>query len=380
MTPLDNGFYRLYAAPHSLYSGRARAYLIKKKIPFEELSIGHKSFSEEVISKSKLHTIPVLVTPTGEVIRDGGAIIDHFEPTLGNRCSPTGYQQQIISSLFELIGSEGLRRPAMHFRWNFLDKNEDYLRYHFLHTLPDSDDRELRTTEIMARLSKVTALRGVTEENQTIVETLYYEFIEALDDHFKYTPYLLGGRPSRGDFGLISPLFGHLGRDPYPASLMVARAPRVSRWVERMNRPHQDAPEYFSVKTEYLDDDDIPEPLLETLKILSEDFIPETRASTRFMNNWLSRHTPKAGEPASSDLTSLPGFIHFTVRNKLFRAAVVPYRHFLLQKIQQIYDKHEEPVRENIESLLESCGMSELLDLRLSRRMGRKDNLETWLE
>ncbi len=380
MINVPKGFYRLYAAPHSLYSGRARAYLIKRNIPFEEFSIGHESFLNEVLTKSKLFTIPVLVTPAGDVIRDGGAIVDHFEGMSGNLCSPKGCRQNIISLLFELVGCEGLRRPAMHFRWNFPEENQEFLRYHFLHTLPDNDDRELKTARVMNRLGKFTVLRGVTEENQKLVENLYFEFIEALDEHFKYTPYLLGACPSRGDFGLISPLYGHLGRDPYPSRLMVARAPRVSRWVERMNRPNQDAAEYFGMKTDFLDDDIVPKTLLITLKILSQDFIPETRASVQFLNKWLSTHQPKSGEPASSDQASLPGMTKFSVRNTLFQAAVVPYRHLLLQAIQQTFDKHEAPEKEKINTLLECCGMSDILDLRLDRRMGRRDNLEVWLD
>ena len=39
--------HRLYAITHSLYSGRARAYLIKQGIPFQELSTGHESFKSE---------------------------------------------------------------------------------------------------------------------------------------------------------------------------------------------------------------------------------------------------------------------------------------------------------------------------------------------
>ncbi len=106
MINVPKGFYRLYAAPHSLYSGRARAYLIKRNIPFEEFSIGHESFFNEVLKKSKLLTIPVLVTPAGDVIRDGGAIVDYFEEMSGNLCSPDGCRQNIISLLFELVGCE----------------------------------------------------------------------------------------------------------------------------------------------------------------------------------------------------------------------------------------------------------------------------------
>ena len=38
------------------------------------------------------------------------------------------------------------------------------------------------------------------------------------------------------DFGLIAPMYAHLGRDPYPLALMQSRAIHVFRWVERMNR------------------------------------------------------------------------------------------------------------------------------------------------
>ena len=75
--------YILYAMTHSLYSGRARSYLIKHQIPFQELSTGHESFKADVLPKGKLPTIPTLVTPEGVVIRDGGAIIEYFEAANG---------------------------------------------------------------------------------------------------------------------------------------------------------------------------------------------------------------------------------------------------------------------------------------------------------
>ena len=82
----------LYAITHSLYSGRARSYLIKHQIPFRELSTGHESFKAEVLPKGRLPTIPTLVTPEGEVIRDGAAIIEHFEAINGRPCRPAACQ------------------------------------------------------------------------------------------------------------------------------------------------------------------------------------------------------------------------------------------------------------------------------------------------
>ena len=127
----DNNIHKLYAMTHSLYSGRARSYLIKHQIPFEELSTGHESFKADVLPKGKLPTIPTLVTPQGEVIRDGAAIIEHFETINGRPSKPSGGRQQIVSALFDVIGTDGLLRPAMHYRWNFPEDNLEFVRYHF---------------------------------------------------------------------------------------------------------------------------------------------------------------------------------------------------------------------------------------------------------
>ena len=102
----------LYALPHSLYSGRARSYLIKNNIPFQEFSCGHESYKAEIVAEAKLATIPVLRTEEGQVIRDGAAIIEYFEAANGRPCLPATPKQQIISGLFDLIGAEGLLRPA----------------------------------------------------------------------------------------------------------------------------------------------------------------------------------------------------------------------------------------------------------------------------
>ena len=84
----------LYAITHSLYSGRARSYLIKQGIAFRELSTGHESFKAEVLPQGKLPTIPTLVTPQGEVIRDGAAIIEHFEAA--NGLTPPAGGQRLV--------------------------------------------------------------------------------------------------------------------------------------------------------------------------------------------------------------------------------------------------------------------------------------------
>ncbi|MEP0200745.1 MAG: glutathione S-transferase N-terminal domain-containing protein [Halioglobus sp.] len=370
--------HRLYAITHSLYSGRARAYLIKQGIPFQELSTGHESFKAEVLPKGKLPTIPTLVTPQGDVIRDGAAIIEHFEAASGRPCQPKGPRQQIVSALFDVIGTDGLLRPAMHYRWNYPQENLEFVRYHFLHSQRDTTQRQDKTDHMMDRMRHAAEAFGVTEHTQGLVEELYVEYLDALNIHFDQYPYLLGWQPSIGDFGLLAPMYAHLGRDPFPARLMQQRATRVYRWVERMNRADQDVPEYFTPGTKFLADDEVPETLLAVLRVLAEDFVPETRAAAERINDWLAHHNPEAGAAAVGRLANPLGNGEFTVRDQTIRALAQPYRFYLLARVQALHAGLTDSEQASVESMLQSCGMSDILFINLDRQLKRDDNLEVW--
>ena len=370
--------HKLYAITHSLYSGRARSYLIKQGISFQELSTGHESFKAEVLPKGKLATIPTLVTPEGEVIRDGAAIIEHFEAASGRPCRPSGPKQQIISALFDVIGTDGLLRPAMHYRWNFPEDNLEFVRYHFLHSQRDTPQREEKTEAMMNRMRHAGMIFGVTDQTRDLVESLYLEYLDTLNAHFEQYPYLLGWRPCIGDFGLLAPMYAHLGRDPHPARLMQQRATRVYRWVERMNRADQDAPEYFNAGTGFLADDEVPETLLAVLRVLAQDFVPETRAAAEFINTWLAENQPEAGEPAVGRLAQAMGTAEFTLRDESITALAQPYRFYLLQRVQSIYADLDSTGRAAVDEMLDACGMSPILSTTLDRRIARAGNLEIW--
>jgi len=368
----------LYAMPHSLYSGRARSYLIKNHIPFVERSTGHESFKAEVLPKSKLPTIPTLVTVDGEVIRDGAAIIEHFEAATGRPCQPLGARQQVISALFDVIGTDGFLRPAMHYRWNFPDDNLAFVRYHFLHSQRDVPEREEKTEAMMNRMRHAAMIFGVTEQSQPVVEALYLEYLDALNTHFERYPYLLGWRPCIGDFGLIAPMYAHLGRDPYPARLMQQRAPAVYRWVERMNREDQDVPEYFNAGSDFLANDEIPETLIPVLKVLAEDFVPETLAAAELINSWLAEHQPESGAVAVGRLAEALGTADFTVRGEMITALAQPHRLYLLQRVQDIFAALAKEEQVGVADIMSDAGMSAVLSTALTRRIVRSDNLEVW--
>ena len=293
-------------------------------------------------------------------------------------CRPAGPPQQIISALFDVIGTDGLLRPAMHYRWNFPEDNLEFIRYHFLHSQRDTPEREEKTEAMMNRMRHAGMIFGVTEQSREVVESLYLEYLDALDAHFELYPYLLGWRPCVGDFGLLAPMYAHLGRDPHPARLMQQRATRVYRWVERMNRADQDVPEYFNAGTDFLADDDVPDTLVAVLRVLAEDFVPETLAAAEFINTWLAENQPEAGSVAVGRLAQAMGTAQFNLRGEAITALAQPHRFYLLQRVQDTYSALSGDDKADVDSLLARCGRKPVLSATLNRRIVRADNLEVW--
>ena len=366
----------LYGVPHSLYTGRARSYLIKAGIPFRELPPSAPRYQSEVIAKAggKLG-LPTVELSDGRVIRDGAAIIDHFENTSDHSFSPKAPKQAFFGRLFDAIGAEGMLRPAMQYRWNFEAENLDYLIFHFEMLLPPGPQGAAMARKAADKMRGAMMAFGVNGDTAARVEELYADVLAAMDAHFATTPYLLGGKPSVGDFGLYAPMFGHLGRDPKPLAMMATQALRVFRWVERMGRETSDLVEFSGHTEDYLADDTIPDTLIALLKAIAVDFVPETLAAADTINAWIEANAPEPGAPCERML----GFCQFEARATPISAIAQPYRFYLLARAQAEREAMDVATRAELDSLLEAAGMSALIDATLTRAMGFEDNREVWL-
>jgi len=367
----------LYGVPHSLYTGRARAYLIKAGLPFRERPPSDPHFQGAVIAKAggKLG-LPTIELPDGRVIRDGAAIIDHFENESDHTFSPTTPKQRFFSRLFDAIGAEGLLRPAMHYRWNFEAENLDYLIFHFEMLMPPGPKGASMARKAADRMRAAARAFGVNDETIPVVEDVYGEVLAAMDAHFATTPYLLGGRPCVGDFGLFAPMFGHLGRDPKPLAMMVSDAVRAFRWVERMGRETGDLVEFPDTVDAYLADDAIPPTLIDLLKAISVDFVPETVAAADAINTWIAAQDDL---PPGTPCERMAGFCQFEVCGTPIGAMAQPYRFYLLARAQAERAAMDAATREELDDLLDQAGMRALMDVKLTREMGFQDNREIWL-
>ena len=378
--------YRLYGTPGSLYTGKARAYLIKQQIPFENRAAGEARFRETIVPKIGRWIIPVLEAPDGALIQDGSNIIDHFEAQGPTRLPafPTTPLHRLVGQIFELFGGEGLLRPAMHYRWNFDETNRAFLARDFPAALAPTGappEVQAQTFEMASgRMRKAMAGFGVSADSIPAVEASYAQFLDLFDRHLAASPYLLGGRPTIGDYGLVAPLYAHLARDPYPAQLMKQTAFRVWRWTERMNAVDQDAGEYGAPPAELFPDDAVPDSLKALLRFIAEDYLPEVEAFVGFTNGWLEARPDIVpgtnGLPRPQD--RVIGQAAFTWRGVPVTVNVMPYRLYLLQKVQDVADAAEPAARRAMDALLDETGLSPLLALRASRRVERRDHLEVW--
>jgi len=366
----------LYGVPFSLYTGRARSYLIKAGIDYRELPHSTQHYFDSVLAKAGgRRGIPTIEFPDGHVIRDGVAIIDHFEAMNGEAHSPRTPKQQIASLILDVIGAEGMLRPCMHYRWNFDEENGEFLLFHFQSTFA-ADGANVAVERMQFIRENVNPAWGVTPESHDFIESHYLETLRVLNAHFSDQPYFLGGKPCRGDFGMMAPLYAHLGRDPKPLSMMQRHAVRLFRWTERMNRPEPDAGEFTDSEAAYLADDEVPETLIAALRHFAIDFMPETRAACELINSWLAENP---GLPSSTVAERSIGLCKFEVDGVEFNTMSQPFRFYVLERVQDAFDAMSSADQTVVTSMLDACDMSELLDLRLTRRIGRSNNLEVWL-
>ncbi len=354
--------YILYGGELSYYTGKARAYLRFKGQPFEERTATREVYKTIIIPAAGAPIIPVLAAPGGELVQDTTEIIDfvetrHPEPSV----YPSGARQKLVALMLEHYGDEWLILPAMHYRWSYIDQQYDFIMGEFGALSAPEASRE----EQIAIGEKTSApfrgsipMLGVNEATIPAIESEWHRLMAQLDAHFAKHPFLLGTRPSIGDFGLMGPLYAHLGRDPVPRALMEANAPHLYDWVCRMNTPAE-AP------GEFLADDAIPDTLLPVLETLSRDFLPDVRGVIEKNASFMAA---KPGENIPRYLGMQP----FRTGSAESERIVHSYSQWLFQRAFDHYQGLEGEGRGAADSLLERIGALQTFQAPLPRRVQRK--------
>ncbi|MCC5886515.1 MAG: glutathione S-transferase N-terminal domain-containing protein [Gammaproteobacteria bacterium] len=323
--------YRLYGGEISYYSGKVRAYLRHKGIPFEEQQATREVYKEVILPRVGWPVIPVVVTPDDQTLQDSSDIIDALEQRFPEpSVYPEGPCQKLAALLLEVYGDEWLKIPAMHYRWNH---NTDWIIREFGRlSRPDGTAEE--QYEIGERTCRpfrgsLPAL-GVSESTIPAIEASYEALLGDLDAHFAKHPFLFGNRPSIGDFGLIGPLYAHQYRDPASGALMERIAPSVVAWVKRMVEPAN-----ADTKGEFLPDDDVPDTLLPVLARMAAEQFPVLASTRTAFEAWNAAH-PEEAIPRG---IGMHGFTlqRDTPQQAQGERAIFPFDLWMLQRPQDHY-------------------------------------------
>jgi glutathione S-transferase len=371
----ETGVYTLWGVAHSYYTGKIRSYLIKKGVAFREVYPSRPEFQARIVPA-------VLETPEGEIVQDTTEMIECLEERFPRPLMvPDTPVQRAVAWLLGAFGSEGLLPAGMSYRWSYRAEQEQFLRAEFgriLHSGPDREARYEAGRELMDYFAGFLPRLGVTPETISAVEAAYGELLDALDTHFQHHPYLLGGRPSIADFGLLAPLYAHLARDPVPATLMKNRAPNVYRWTERMNLASIADGEFADCPETYSPDDDIPPTLEPVLALAFQDWGAELLANATFFNAWVaSNPSLPAGhmvsESGDREVHPTLGFIDYPWRGCTVHRASSPHGLWHFDKAAAWARALSGEPRRRFDALVRRTGGEDVMAIKLDRPMKRED-------
>lgn len=372
---MPSSAHTLYGVPHSLYTGIARSYLRTEGIPYIEVPTRHPDFLTRIVPVIQRGIIPVLETPEGTVIQDSLDIIDHFERQgTPYPVYPEGPLQQVLAIVIQYYGAQAMLPHAMHYRWSYRDQQEGFLRDAFA-----SGSGEDMADKIMGRMNSYLPQLGVTDLSIPAIEASFETLLDVLNVHFGEHPYLFGGRPSIGDFGMIGPLFAHLGRDPVPANLMKTRAPKVFRWVERMTAPGLDTPDFPGYGTEFVPDDAIPQTLEPLLELIAGELFPMLTDQLTVLDGLVAEHDPADGQPVTpKPHQRYVGLVETRFRGEPVQVGVQPYMIYVLQRADQMLAECSHDQQTRVHAGLASRGLDAALPGQRGYSVDRRNHIEVW--
>lgn len=367
----------LYGSFASYWTAKTRCYLLKKGIPFVERVPGHPRFREHVRARTLNHRIPQVELADGTAIQDTVAIMDELEehypePTV----YPPGIQQQLVARLFEVLIHGLLGRPAWHYRWNYMDENYGFVGREFGRSFkPQGSNEEVDHfgRVIADRMEGKRDGLGATEAALPLFESLYLDTLDLLEEHFVDTPYLFGGRPSVADFDLMAPLFGHLARDPQPATIMKQRAPRVFRWTEAMNTPHVQSPEFADFPMEFAADDELPGRTRDLLRLCIEVAGESLPRTAEIYNEWVQDKTDEPeGSMVSKEMDeAVIGRFKTVVRGVELHNGASLYSLWVHQRTLDWFSAQNAEAQQECRELLGEIGGRAMVDIKLARPLTR---------
>jgi glutathione S-transferase len=235
--------YRIFGAEMSPYSVKVRSYFRYKAIPHQWI-LRNAASQADYEKYAKMPIIPLVVTPDGVGIQDSTPIIDHLEKLFPEpSIHPDDPVASFISALIEEFGDEWGNKWMFHYRWaRDVDQISSAGRIARMRG-PNASEAEHAAFADMVRARMVDRVWfvGSNEATAPQIEAGLHEMLRLLDAHLASRPYLFGGRPAFGDFGLWGQFY-EMWTDPTVGALIGGGSPHVLDWVHRMLWPKAEGP------------------------------------------------------------------------------------------------------------------------------------------
>jgi glutathione S-transferase len=349
--------YVLYGWHLSYYAGKVRCYLQYKRIPFVDKAVDFWTLTWRIKRRFGLPVMPVVVTSKGEWLQDSSAIIDRLEQDFSDHSViPRSPVQRFAAYLLETWGDEWWMPIAMHTRWSYpenYDLFEQDAGQALLPRFPKFVQRRA-VARVAGLLRSYLPRVGIVPEQFATMDGWTARALDQLETHFTTNAYLLGNRPTIGDFGLIGPMYGHLGRDPWPKRTLIAPRPHLRAWIARMAQ--SPPPDLGDLPR----DDSLPPSLTSILRLVIDEFLPMVEA--------INVEVVKASEVQGQPL--LPrglGPISHPMGNARFQRNALPFTLWKVQRLLDVYAAMSPVEQQAVRVWLKPLGGERLLDMTIPR-------------
>ena len=230
------------------YSLKVRSAMRYKGFPHEWLDrcLGTEKLFQ---AHAKVQLIPLVFMPDGAAIQDSTPIIELLEekepePSL----HPGEPALRFLSILLEEYGDEWANKLMFQYRWGYAADQKARSRTLARGMMDGHPVRFLAPVlvPIAARLTvrrmvPRMAFAGANENNAPLLVASFRNLVKMLDRHLSSRPYIFGGRPAFGDFGVWGQLYQAF-IDPTCGAHIRATAPSLCGWLDRMLDPKPDGP------------------------------------------------------------------------------------------------------------------------------------------
>lgn len=357
--------YKLYGADFSLYTCKARCYLYKKCIPFDEILSTVRIYKNFIMPRTGVRYIPVVQTPDDIVYQDTTTIIDELEKRFpAPSVYPSQAKQKLVSLLLETYGDEWLVIPAMHYRWAYQDDNQPFIFQKFGRLVSPRSPKFIQAwlgKKLGSRFKRSVTKLGIKPRNVPAIEASYRQLLEDLNHHFQRYDYLLGGRPCIADFSFVGPLCAHLYHDPHPGKYMREHAPAVVKWIKRMTNE-------LPAEGDFLPNDDIPDTLLPILKRMTVEQLPVLLDTDKKLSEWRLIN-------CEVEIPRTIGEHEFSIQSVTEMRAIIPYSLWMFKRPVNHYHNLSLEEKAQVAGLLSDIGFGVTLERGLENKLVRLDNI-----